>query len=171
MLLYGKQNIWPINIYLTIFNRIFRRKVVKMAFGCQKGTHLVWLTPHNVFKIGSYLYFNCTIMNRRDNLYLIIDILWFFHWQMEYGYCSHKGKSGLLSHWQLSLVKTVERNVNNIHLKIIFKKNFIIKSLPLVVSSSEGRVDTFNFERIKWCYTDFIKSSDLRYSLTSFWRD
>lgn len=92
---------------------------------------------------------------------------------MEYGYCSHKGKSGLLSHWQLSLVKTVrcltckhksidqtpksaqcvgkniERNVNNIHLKIIFKKNFIIKSLPLVTSSSEGREDTFNSERIK----------------------
>lgn len=92
---------------------------------------------------------------------------------MEYGYCSHKGKPGLLSHWQLSLVKgvrcltckhksidqtpkyaqsvgkNIERNVNNIHLKIIFKKNFIIKSLPLVVSSSEGRVDTFNSERIK----------------------
>lgn len=54
-------------------------KVVKMACGCQKGTPLVWITPHKVFKIGSYnLYFNCTSMNQRDNLYLIIDIFWYF---------------------------------------------------------------------------------------------
>lgn len=78
MLLYEKQNIWPINSYLISLNRVFRRKVVKMACGCQKGTPLVWITPHKVFKIGSYLYFNCTSMNQRDDLYMIIDTLIFF---------------------------------------------------------------------------------------------
>lgn len=43
-----------------------------------KGYPLVWITPHKVFKIGSYLYFNCTSINQRDNLYLIIDILSYF---------------------------------------------------------------------------------------------
>lgn len=85
-------------------------KVVKMACGCQKGTPLVWITPHKVFKIGSYLYFNCTSMNQRDDLYMIIDtLIFFFHWQMEYGYYSYERKPGLLSHWQLSLVKGVRR--------------------------------------------------------------
>lgn len=96
MLWYGKQNIWPINSYLISLNRVFRRKVVKMACGCQKGTPLVWITPHKVFKIGSYLYFNCTSMNQRDNLYMIIDtLIFFFHWQMEYGYCLYERKPGL----------------------------------------------------------------------------
>lgn len=91
---------------------------------------------------------------------------------MEYGYCSYERKPGLLSHWQLSLVKTVrcltckhksidqtpkyaqsvgkniERNVNNMHLKLIFKKNLHNKIFTLVTSSSEGREDTFNSERI-----------------------
>lgn len=31
----------------------------------------------------------------------------------------------------------------------LLKKNVIIKALPLVTSSSEGREDTFNSERIK----------------------
>lgn len=112
MLWYGKQHIWPINSYLITLNRVFRRKVVKMACGCQKGTPLVWITPHKVFKIGSYLYFNCTSMNQRDNLYMIIDTLIFFlidKWNMVTVYMNENPVCGLLSHWQLSLVKGVRR--------------------------------------------------------------
>lgn len=45
--------------------------------------------------------------------------------------------------------KNIKRNFNNISLKKIFKKYYIIKFLPIVTLSPKGHEDTLNSERIQ----------------------
>lgn len=66
------------------------------------GILFVQITPPPIFKIGSYLHFNCSNMHYRDNHQTLIFL--YIYWQIDYWYCSHKRKPTLLSHWQLFLV-------------------------------------------------------------------